>query len=92
MNDNARPQRDDDDYLDSEGIALVKWLADSPDFNHIENLWVALDYALRKFFLTPAILTELQAAIQENCRLLDSEVVDHLMKSMVTLCEFWCSY
>ncbi|GFW60216.1 transposable element Tcb2 transposase [Trichonephila clavipes] len=85
MDDNARPHRSDIvyDYLDSEGIACMAWLAYSSDLNLIENLWDALDRAVSLRFPPPATLIELESALQEEWRLLNSAVIDHLIESMV---------
>ncbi|GFW17930.1 transposable element Tcb1 transposase [Trichonephila clavipes] len=85
MDDNARPHRADivDDYLENEGIARVAWPAYSRDRNPIENLWDAFGRAVSSRFPTPATLTELETALQEEWRLLSSAVVDHLIESMV---------
>ncbi|KFM57939.1 Transposable element Tcb2 transposase, partial [Stegodyphus mimosarum] len=89
MDDNARPHRGDivDDYLESEGIARMAWPAYSPDLNPIENLWDALGRAVSSRFPPPATLIELETALQEQWRLLNSAVVDHLIESMVTRCK-----
>ena len=89
MDDNARPHRADivDDYLENEGIARMAWPAYSPDLNPIENLWDALGRAVSSCFPPPATLIELETALQEEWRLLNSAVVDHLIESMVTRCK-----
>ncbi|KFM63017.1 Transposable element Tc3 transposase, partial [Stegodyphus mimosarum] len=86
MDDNARPHRADivDDYLESEGIARMAWSAYSADHNPVENLWDALGRAVSSRFPPPATLIELETALQEEWRLLNSAVVDHLIESMVT--------
>ena len=88
MGDNARPHRAAivDDFLESEGIARMEWPAFSPDLNPIENLWDALGRAVLRRFPPPATLRDLQTALQEEWRLLDSTVVDHLVTSMITRC------
>ncbi|GFV05568.1 transposable element Tcb2 transposase [Trichonephila clavipes] len=84
MDDNANPYRDDivDDYLESEGIARKAWPACSPDLDPIENLGDALGRAV-----SSSILIELETALQEEWRLLNSAVVDHLIESMVRRCK-----
>ncbi|KFM70563.1 Transposable element Tc1 transposase, partial [Stegodyphus mimosarum] len=86
MDDNARPHKSDivDDYLESEGIARMAWPAYSHDLNPIDKLWDALGRAVSSSFPPPATLIELETCLQEEWRLLDSAVVDHLIESMVT--------
>ena len=88
MDDNARPHRAAivDDYLESERIAGMAVLAYSHDLNLIENLWDAR--AISSRFPPQATLIELKTAQQEEWRLLDSAVVDHLIESMLTRCKF----
>ncbi|GBN45513.1 hypothetical protein AVEN_214628-1 [Araneus ventricosus] len=85
MDDNARPHRAAivDDFLESEGVARMEWPAYSPDLNPIENLWMSLVY---RRSAPPATLRDLENAQQEEWRLLDSAVVDHLVTSMIALC------
>ena len=68
MNDKARPHRIAivDDYLDSEMIARMAWLAYSPDRNPIENLWDALDRVVYLHLLHSAPLIERKTALQEE--------------------------
>ncbi|GFU80761.1 transposable element Tc3 transposase [Trichonephila clavipes] len=89
MDDNARPHRADivDDYLESEGITRMAWPAYSPDLNPIENLWDALVRSVSSRFPPPATLVELQTALQEEWRLLNSAVVDHLIEITVRRCK-----
>ncbi|KFM71640.1 Transposable element Tc3 transposase, partial [Stegodyphus mimosarum] len=77
MDDNAHPHRADivDDYLESEGIARMAWPAYLPDLNPIENLWDALGRAVSSRFPPPAALIDLETALQEEWRLLNSAVV-----------------
>ena len=55
IDDNTRPHRAAivDDYLESEGTALMAWSAYSPDLNPIENLWDSFSRAVSSRFLTP---------------------------------------
>ncbi|GFW84738.1 transposable element Tcb2 transposase [Trichonephila clavipes] len=89
MDDNARPQRLDivDEYLEIEGIARMAWPAYSSDIYPIENLWNALGRAVSSCFPPPATLIEVETALQEEWRLLNSAVVDHLIESMVRRCK-----
>ncbi|GFX72383.1 transposable element Tcb1 transposase [Trichonephila clavipes] len=89
MDDNARPYRADiiDDYLESEDIERMAWPAYSLDINPIENLWDALGRAVSSRFPPPTTLIELETALQEEWRLLNSAVIDHLIESMVRRCK-----
>ncbi|GFU55137.1 transposable element Tcb2 transposase [Trichonephila clavipes] len=89
MGDNARPHRADivDDYLESEWIARMAWPAYSPVLKPIENLWDALGRAVSSRFPLPATLIELGTALQEEWRLHNSAVVDHLIEGMVRRCK-----
>ncbi|GFX31963.1 transposable element Tcb2 transposase [Trichonephila clavipes] len=64
-----------------QGFARMAWPAYSPDLNPIESLWDALGHAVFSRFPPPATLIELETVLQEECRLLNSAVVDHLMKA-----------
>ena len=89
MDNNARNYRADivDDYLESEGIARMAWLAYLPYLNSIENLWDALGRAISSRFPPPVTLIKLETALQEEWLLLNSAVVDHLIESMVIRCK-----
>ncbi|GFV93734.1 transposable element Tcb1 transposase [Trichonephila clavipes] len=89
MDDNARPHRADivDDYLKNEGIARMAWPAYSPDLNPIENLWDALGHAVSSRSPSSVTLIEIETALQEGWRLLNTSVVDHLIESMVRRCK-----
>ncbi|GFX94691.1 transposable element Tcb1 transposase [Trichonephila clavipes] len=53
----------------------------SPDLNPIENLCDAPVRAISSRFPPTATLIELETALQEEWRLLNSAVVDHLIES-----------
>ncbi|GFW72406.1 transposable element Tcb2 transposase [Trichonephila clavipes] len=61
----------------------MAWPAYSPDLNPIENLWDALGRAVSSRFPPPSTLIELETALHEKWRLLNSAVVDHLIESMI---------
>ncbi|GFW87622.1 transposable element Tcb2 transposase [Trichonephila clavipes] len=65
----------------------MAWPVFSPDLNPIENLWDTLGRAVSSRFPPPASLIELETALQEEWRLLNSAVVDHLIESMVRRCK-----
>ncbi|GBM70916.1 hypothetical protein AVEN_263589-1 [Araneus ventricosus] len=66
--DNVCPHRGAivDDFLESEGIAHMEWLAYSLDLNPIENIWDALGRAVCRRFPSPATLRDLETALQEE--------------------------
>ncbi|GBL80412.1 hypothetical protein AVEN_92309-1 [Araneus ventricosus] len=88
MDDNARPHRAAivDNFLECEGIQRMEWPAYSPDLNPIENIWKALGQAVCRCFPPPAALSDLETALQEEWRLLDSAVDNHLGTSMIIRC------
>ncbi|GFY22306.1 transposable element Tcb2 transposase [Trichonephila clavipes] len=58
----------------------------SSDLNPIENFWDSLNRAVSSRLTPPTTLIELETALQEEWRLLDSAVVDHhLIESMINL-------
>ena len=61
-----------------------KWLTYSKNLNSIESLWDAPDRALCRRLPLPATLRDLKAALQEKLKLLDSTVIDNILKSMIT--------
>ncbi|GFV44533.1 transposable element Tcb2 transposase [Trichonephila clavipes] len=65
----------------------MAWAAYSSDLNHIENLWYALGRAVSSRLPPPTPLIELETALQEERRLLNSVVVDHIIESMVRRCK-----
>ncbi|GFX25699.1 transposable element Tcb1 transposase [Trichonephila clavipes] len=83
MDDNVRPYRVDIwSVWVSEGIARKAWPTYSPDLIPIENLWDALVRAVSSRSPPPATLIELETALHEEWRLLNSAVVDHPIESM----------
>ncbi|GBL80410.1 Transposable element Tcb1 transposase [Araneus ventricosus] len=88
MDDTARPHRAAivDNFLECKGIERMECPSYSPDLNPIENIWNALGRAVCRCFPHPAALSDLETALQEEWRLLDSAVVNHLGTSMITRC------
>ncbi|GBN11728.1 hypothetical protein AVEN_98778-1 [Araneus ventricosus] len=64
----------------------VRGLGVLSGLNPIENFWDALGRDVRRRFPPPATLRDLETALQEEWRLLDSAVVHHLVTSMITRC------
>ncbi|GFU30815.1 transposable element Tcb2 transposase [Trichonephila clavipes] len=73
--------------LESKGIARIAWPAYLPDLNFIGNLWDSLGGAVSSRSSPPATPIELETALQEEWRLLNSAVVDLLIESMVRRCK-----
>lgn len=72
-----------EDYLEIEEIARVELPSYLPDFNLHWKTLACLWRAVSARFPLPAILTELQTALQVELQLRDSKVVDHLMEHAV---------
>ncbi|GFW00262.1 DDE_3 domain-containing protein [Trichonephila clavipes] len=87
MNDNAHHHRAFivDNFHESEGMARMEWPAYSLDLNPIKNLWDALGCGVCRRFLPPPPFRYLETALLEKRRLLDSEGVNNLVTSMITL-------
>ncbi|GFX00813.1 transposable element Tcb2 transposase [Trichonephila clavipes] len=67
----------------------MAWLAYSLALNPIENLWDVFGRAVSSRFPPSATLIKLETALQEECRLRNSAVVDHLIESMVRRCKLF---
>ena len=67
----------------NHGITSMKWPAQSPDLNPIENIWQQLKPTLEKRIIWPNNKKELLEALQEGWEILKSKnCLDKLMKSM----------
>ena len=88
MKDNAHPHRATtvDDFLESENNISMACPNFSPDLNPVENLLDALSNAVCRRLLLPAAIRGLETGLQEKWRLLDSGLIDQLLKSMITRC------
>ena len=64
-----------------KGLRVWRGQHNRPTF---ENLWDALGHAVPSRFPPTAILSELKTALQVECQLLNSAMVDHLIESIVT--------
>ncbi|GFT10245.1 transposable element Tc1 transposase [Trichonephila clavipes] len=58
-----------DEFLESGDIRRMDWPAKSPDFNHIEHFWVALERAIATHNPPPKTLQEtvLRTIRREHC-------------------------
>ena len=64
-------------------ITSIKWSAQSPDLNPIENIWQQLKLTLEKRIIQPKNKKELLEALQEEWEILKSKnCLDKLVKSM----------
>ena len=73
-----------DDFLEREVIVLMEWSAQSPDLNRIETVSDELDRAVCRPLSPPATARDLEIALYEKWRLLDSRMFDHLVIRMIT--------
>lgn len=86
MNDNARPHTAVivDDYLESEGIVRMSGSTSIP-----LKIFGMPSVMLRVILPIATITPELQIALQQKCRLLDSAVADPLIESIITRCKLY---
>ena len=73
------------EYLLTENISVMKWPAQSPDLNPIENLWNAIDRVIK--CQKPSTLHELFDCIQQNWMQLSPEYCAKLVDSMHDRCK-----
>jgi transposase len=69
-------------WMESHGFKILKWAAQSPDLNPIENLWTHLDNKVRKRSPLPLNKNELIKVVQEEWRNLPIEYIQALIGSM----------
>ena len=72
-------------YLANKRVNVLKWPAQSPDLNPIENLWSILDQKMKK--RTPNNADELFACIEEAWCNLDQDLLQRLAESMPNRCQ-----
>ncbi len=67
QHDNARPHvaRICTQFLETENITVLAWLANSPDMSPIEHVWDALDRRIRQRVPVPAKIQQLRTAVEE---------------------------
>jgi transposase len=71
------------DWRANHGITSMKWPAQSPDLNSIENLWQQLKWALEKRTTRPKNKEELLEALEEEWEILKGKnCLGKLVKSM----------
>ena len=73
------------EWFDNEGIEVLKWPAQSPDLNPIENLWDQV--ATRVHEQNPSNLNELWVAVQSAWNSMAAHNIKFLINSMPRRCE-----
>jgi transposase len=68
--------------LEREQIRLLKWPAQSPDLNPIENMWHSLEIKLRRLRPAPRNLKELWETIEKEWEATPQQEVQALIQSM----------
>ncbi|GBN69149.1 hypothetical protein AVEN_128502-1 [Araneus ventricosus] len=81
MDDNARPHRAllVDEFLESEDIRRMYWLARSPDLNSIEHVWDALGRAIGTRNPPPRTIQEMKTALMNEWDQLPQEMISCLI-------------
>lgn len=69
-------------FLEEEGVDVLKWPAQSPDLNPIENLWAILKGRMKKYSDFPRNRGELIARATECWTNLKAEADDNTLHSM----------
>ena len=72
------------DYLQQESIEVMKWPAQSPDLNPIENLWKIIGEKVRE--RTPTTVDDLWAKIEEEWKRITPELCKKLVRSCGARC------
>ena len=71
-------------YLQTKGVTRMKWPAQSPDLNPIENVWGLLKMRLRKRLKQPTNCDELFTILQSEWNALSDEYFISLANSMAS--------
>jgi transposase len=69
-------------WLGEQEFSVMKWPAQSPDLNPIENLWSILKSKLMEYDSSPNGMIELWERIQEKWNEIDAETCQKLVNSM----------
>ncbi|GFT88342.1 transposable element Tcb2 transposase [Trichonephila clavipes] len=83
MDDNAPCHREVliDDFLETENIQRMSWLANSHDLNPIEHVWDMLDRQIAALSHPPSFVTEWKRALQDAWNRLSPQLIHHLIAS-----------
>ena len=73
------------EWLQSNGVSVLKWPAQSPDLNPIENLWEIVDRKIRVRNYTNK--RDLIDAIKTEWQKIPMETINSLIDSMPRRCE-----
>lgn len=73
------------EWLQSNGVSVLKWPAQSPDLNPIENLWEIVDRKIRSRNYTNK--ADLIAAVNSEWQKIPMETISSLIGSMPRRCE-----
>ncbi|GFW83742.1 transposable element Tcb2 transposase [Trichonephila clavipes] len=89
MDDNAPCHRTvaAEQFLESEDIERMDWLARSPDLNTIEHVWDFLGRRLAARTLPPVTIPELRMTLQDEWAAMPQQLIDTLILSMGRRCE-----
>ena len=79
-------------YLQNEDTIRMKWPAQSPDLNHMENVWGLMKSRLRKRSLYPTSPMHLFSILNEMWNNLPDEYFKNLVKSMLKMLECYFEF
>ncbi|GBO18265.1 hypothetical protein AVEN_51889-1 [Araneus ventricosus] len=89
MDDSARPHRAllVDEFLESEDIRGMDWIARSPDLNPIEHVWDALGRVIATRNPPPKTIQEMKTALLNEWDQLPQEMINCIISSMKSRCK-----
>ena len=69
-------------WLENKNFSVMKWPAQSPDMDPIENLWRILKRRLAKYNNTPSGVYKLWERTQQEWYNIESQIIKNLINSM----------
>ncbi|KAG3063042.1 hypothetical protein PI124_g23223 [Phytophthora idaei] len=75
------------EFLEEQGVEVLKWTPRSPDLNPIENLWSILTRCVYKNGRQFNSLAELRAAIEYAWESIEPKIIRSLIDSMPRRCQ-----